>query len=581
LRAAILDVAADRLVGEVERADQRSRIDRLADSAGLDIIRTLGRVPTGGIVRYGSLRVGSVAALKEFLRGEQEYRRGRWDSALAHFGMAARIDTTFVLANRRMFKVLGWEPYSAGQYERASVYLRRAVAMNRGLSTKDSILIVVDSIAEAESGQSFGSEYHRFFGTLEMLVQRFPDDPEVWQVVGEGRFHYGLPSQGSWRASMEAFQRAIDLDPEFAPAYVHMPELAVRLQVPARARELARVYLALTPTDRSADAIRLASLMLDPSSAPAARASALESASAVSAIQAAQILNHWADTGETALGLARGVATGTGHRMEGAPRYVRDTTPRALRLAAEFALRGHLAAADSVIERIAFEAHQQARGQVGRTTAWLPAGLLRGSATEATELGLRASLAGDFVWYDGGREALAWWGARADTVAIVGFADRAGRFARSTGPREPDAAPWSRGHAGYLVRLADAYLMLARGDSAGALHRLRALPDSMCIFASCFHERMLTGRLLAARGSLRDAAGLMDAWSETGPLNALYVLSRLERARLAERLGDPDAARRWYGFVAAMWARGDREVQPYVMEATAALRRLDAATRRR
>jgi hypothetical protein len=49
-----------------------------------------------------------------------------------------------------------------------------------------------------------------------------------------------------------------------------------------------------------------------------------------------------------------------------------------------------------------------------------------------------------------------------------------------------------------------------------------------------------------------------------------FVIARLERARIAEQLGDRDTAIRWYRFVVAAWRHADPELQPRVAEARTA-----------
>jgi hypothetical protein len=52
------------------------------------------------------------------------------------------------------------------------------------------------------------------------------------------------------------------------------------------------------------------------------------------------------------------------------------------------------------------------------------------------------------------------------------------------------------------------------------------------------------------------------------------VLWTLERARVAERLGDREKAARDYQYVANVWRHADPELQPYVTEAREALTRV-------
>ena len=73
-----------------------------------------------------------------------------------------------------------------------------------------------------------------------------------------------LPLGGVPGPALEAFDRAIALDPGFAPAYEHTVNLAIRLNRPDLARKYADAYLRLDPTDVNAPSIRLAALMLDP-----------------------------------------------------------------------------------------------------------------------------------------------------------------------------------------------------------------------------------------------------------------------------------------------------------------------------
>jgi hypothetical protein len=89
-----------------------------------------------------------------------------------------------------------------------------------------------------------------------------------------------------------------------------------------------------------------------------------------------------------------------------------------------------------------------------------------------------------------------------------------------------------------------------------------------------WYERITLARLLAALGREREALDVLD---REFPFPA-FIFHRgtwaLERARLAEKLGQGEKARYWYGFVARLWRHGDPELQPIVAEAREALTRL-------
>jgi tetratricopeptide (TPR) repeat protein len=161
--------------------------------------------------------------------------------------------------------------------------------------------------------------------------------------------------------------------------------------------------------------------------------------------------------------------------------------------------------------------------------------------------------------------ALPWWAANRDTMALRAFARRQDSVARAA--TDVEAKLWAL----YGVESADAYRALAAGDSAVALQRFTGLPDSVCL---CVVDRLTTARLLAARKRHREAAALLDRLGRPlySPILGLWYL---ERARLAEALGDRDKAIEFYQVVADVWRNADPELQQYVAEARAALTRLE------
>ena len=94
-----------------------------------------------------------------------------------------------------------------------------------------------------------------------------------------------------------------------------------------------------------------------------------------------------------------------------------------------------------------------------------------------------------------------------------------------------------------------------------------------------WYERLTLARLLAAPHRERAALAILDReFPWTVPLLA-HGRWELERARLAERLGDRAKARQWYGYVARLWRHADPELQPQVAEAREAVGRLGDDTR--
>jgi hypothetical protein len=124
--------------------------------------------------------------------------------------------------------------------------------------------------------------------------------------------------------------------------------------------------------------------------------------------------------------------------------------------------------------------------------------------------------------------------------------------------------------APYYRQLVQAYLQLARRDSANALRLFITLPDSLC--HACGLNELPTARLLEANGRDREALGLLNTLGVDN--NAYVVMLTFERARVAERLGEKAIAIDGYLQVAESWAPGDSAFQPYVAASRAALKRL-------
>ena len=94
----------------------------------------------------------------------------------------------------------------------------------------------------------------------------------------------------------------------------------------------------------------------------------------------------------------------------------------------------------------------------------------------------------------------------------------------------------------------------------------------LALVDTCFFHKLTLARLLVAQGDDRGAATVLDQsrWAYL----PLYVLATLERARIAERLGERSLAVESYQLVVDFWRRADPELHPYVREAQDGLARL-------
>jgi tetratricopeptide (TPR) repeat protein len=567
LRATVVDVGSGRKLFEMERLDHADRIDRLGDSVTVDVLRALGRTSSGGRIRLASVGTKSLPALKSFLRGEQLFRRFSLDSAIAEFERALEFDSAYALALNRLGTAHDW----IGRAGLSSFYLK-AGRFNHGLAPRDSLFITADSLWAAAVdtlNHAYWTDHLRMFTILEEAVRRYPDDPEAWYRLGEARYHGGYRVGSTGSQVREAFDRAIALDSAFAPAYVHPVELTLYTNDTTRARRYVTGYLSLASGVDEGEGIRIVAMLIDHRPAQSSELQTLlDTASANTLALAAMAAWGWPDSTEMAVRFFRYLAAG----RPGAGGYA-DTGWANRRLQQFLSFRGHL-----------HESYALIGNRVGAPFADLAVagGIPVDTAAAVFQNWLRSPGEDDFapeppVFYcDRILGAALWWASRRDTASLLALLSKNSLPVRIA-PSVP-AVQKSRSRYG----LAQAALALARRDTATALHRFLAFPDSMCPSASSSPPtmlRLIRFRLLASAGRDREAIELFDPSDVLNVPWATRVLGILEAGRVAERLGDREGALRRYQFVADVWRNADPELQPYVAEARAGLRRLSREPR--
>ncbi len=563
LTATVLDVGADSAIIDIELRNAVDRMDHLIDSLAVRLLTGLGWTYGVGMVRHA--RATSLPALKAYLQGEQHFRRMAWDSAQIHFERAVALDSTFALALRRLALVHRWNPTGADTVDLVSAYAFRAAAFNRGLPPRESLLVVADSldaaIGHALTDPELYGKAHRFLRTWEEAARLYPDDPEVWYGLGEARFHQGPVVGVTLRQQLEPFERAIAIDSGFLVSNPHAIQLGIRAGGAALGRRYAELYLARDPRGAVATGARAVNEFLKgpPDSAMVDRWADSLVGTGFGGFRTA--LGAWPDSAESALGVVlRKRTDSTGNPRDSAAVLV---------VASWLASRGHVRRASALLQRLLPLTEPMNRGNSNGQRVFVDLALIgsvpaetaaatfeiwRGSEPVTEDLGLSFLMA----------HALPWWASKSDTLTLLQVAHRAEAGARRYDLREA----WE-----YLAAAAPAYLALARRDTTEALRRFLALPDSLCV--ACDIDGLVTAKLLAATGRDREAyARLAAVFPGEDARRISEGFWVLERARVAERLGDRPTAANAYRWVAEIWRHADSELQRYVAEARAGLARV-------
>jgi len=544
----LADAATDSVIADVDTIN--IDVKQLANALTLRVVNELGKRHRIGAVRVTSIGSDSAQALKAFLEGEQYYRRTSWDSAFTSYKRALAVDTGFALALRRAGQVTAWRN---GETDSAALdFALRAGVRNRNLAPRDSLLIATDSIRSAldrgDVNQPDWRLTRRLFATVNEAAARYPSDPEVWYVVGEARFHHGYGSMFDMSEPevRDAFNRSVALDSAFAPAYIHLIELGFTLDGAPAGRAASLEFLARNPAGEHADGIRLLDLVTDPARASDAGnvEKELNGASSDALLRAWALIRRWPDSAQTALRFLRAVE----RRPRSSGGFARDSAKVASYLPLQLAYRGRL-----------HEAYLAMGNRPGRLFALLA---VLGAIDPDTASAVFAQ------WLTAGkpeaRTAMPWWAARGDTASIASLL----RLYR-TNSALPSAQ--QKAYPEYDAEAARAYLILARHDTANAMKAFTLLSDTLCL--RCDQDHLTTARLLA-KGRQFGAADKILRQRLYSLVTPAEIIMAFERGKAAESAGQRDVALGAYGLVIRAWAGGDPEVQGFVRDAQAAIRRL-------
>jgi len=551
----LVDVVTRHRAEPIELRDATDRMDRIADSLTLALLRDIGEVRPVGAVRRASMGSASLPAIRAFLRGEQHFRRTEWDSARAAYASAIALDSNFALAESHIGLTYAWLRF--GTDSQAREHALRAASHNHGLGSRDSMLIVADSLRSVAYAYGADPRYHthvvRLFATLRRATARYEQDAESWYRLADAYFHFGIGPGLSVPETeiLETFDRSISLDSAFAPAYIHPVELGFSVGDSARGLRYARRYFALRPSDVSAAGTLLAAqLMAGETDELREARQTVDTASADLLFQAYAAARRARDQRAVALELLR--AMSYTRRAVYAP--LADPAFTRLRLALQLSYRGKFTDGSEIDEI----RHSGVLGEMVLASLGLES-----EARPAFAEWLRTNPREAVYRYPLLASAGAWWAQRRDTVSLREMARRAIAAApRNTADSLLDV---------YSAAVAGAYLALARGDTAESLRRFSALPDSLCEL--CAVPRLIQARLLAATGRPRDAAAILADRPTLLP-SAVDVLWALERGKVAERLGDAATARRSYTVVVSAWRDADTDLAPVVDDARNGLKRL-------
>ena len=202
--------------------------------------------------RLTSRTTESLPALRAFLDGTREYRRGNYARSIEHFYTAVGYDSAFALAGLYGNFACGYGPGAACNGRANLLDIARSGASR--LSPRDSTLL--HSLNPRHPEPALRVER---IEEGERAARQLGDSPDAWFVVGDYIMHFGgVTGMADYRArAARAFEQAVALDSAFAPALEHLVHLALSTSDTTEAIRYGALYLAQDSLSETAPSMRL------------------------------------------------------------------------------------------------------------------------------------------------------------------------------------------------------------------------------------------------------------------------------------------------------------------------------------
>ncbi|MFQ5551201.1 MAG: hypothetical protein ACE5FJ_08195, partial [Gemmatimonadales bacterium] len=213
-----LFTVAGHLLARVRADGPADSVLALVDNLSVRLLRDVWRsqepMPE---MRVSSITTASLDAIRDYLRGEQFYRRSQWDSAAVYFERAVADDSTFALAYFRLAHTFGWmEGHGSA---RAVAYLESGKRESTRLPERERALMEAHDLFEQGNVESVRRLY--------AYVSEHPSDAYGWFELADAQYHAQQVLGLTDGEIYSSFDSAINLVPTLIPALIHPTEMSL------------------------------------------------------------------------------------------------------------------------------------------------------------------------------------------------------------------------------------------------------------------------------------------------------------------------------------------------------------------
>jgi tRNA A-37 threonylcarbamoyl transferase component Bud32/tetratricopeptide (TPR) repeat protein len=249
----VFDAASGQLL---ESGEVTGPVDSLGSLVSSLVIDVFVRPVADSLTGYRRSLPRGREAVSAWLRGEEDFRHGAYDRAIAAFDEVIARDSAFAFAyfKRMLAELLRTQPTRAFTNVRSALHAARAY--------RDALDPTSAAILEAYEVFIGEGDLERAQDMLEQIVERHPEAVDAWFLMAYMQYTFapllGAPRPNARRAA----QRAYALEPELAPAIAVLgPVALIERDYPLARRYIAQ-YLKLDSTSAWAELARMTDSLL-------------------------------------------------------------------------------------------------------------------------------------------------------------------------------------------------------------------------------------------------------------------------------------------------------------------------------
>jgi serine/threonine-protein kinase len=184
-----------------------------------------------------NLITSSLPALRAYLRGQAEYRQGRYSEAIARFTEALQADSNFALAGAGLTSANGWV---GGAAPAMAQLAQRTAWRNRDRLGPKERALVISRLGVNGPGPDWLATNR---DADEQAVAVAGDRAEAWYLLGDGYMHEGhlVGVEDALVRAEQGLRRALERDSTDSGVLAHLLMLSAKRHDSAEVRRIARL----------------------------------------------------------------------------------------------------------------------------------------------------------------------------------------------------------------------------------------------------------------------------------------------------------------------------------------------------